>query len=322
MKKFIPVLIVAAAVGLTACSKEAEETTKSDLSEQTEESVVTEVEEDSEEVEETEPTPTPEPTEESTEETTEKTDNDFANIIYETSKPVVTDVSETEKDIVFYRGGQEIEGKLYLPEGDGPFPIVVMSSGLLQPASDYEGKAKGFVSNGYAALTFSFIDYSDPELDPVVIVIEDVLISEITDLEVIMDSLGDLPKVDTDSVYMWGHSIGGLITTYVGCERSSEIKGIIAVEPSLIAGERMYLDIEPAYSLKIYSLMENNETPMVIFVGTHDGFGDMPGVFDKALEAKPTAVLVTIDGADHFFTDDAETELIRISNEYLDEWQH
>lgn len=34
----------------------------------------------------------------------------------------ITDISETEKEICFYRDNLKIYGKMYLPEGEGPFP--------------------------------------------------------------------------------------------------------------------------------------------------------------------------------------------------------
>ena len=59
--------------------------------------------------------------------------SDIIDITYTTEEPVITDISDTEKEITFYRDGMEIEGRLYLPEGDGPFPVIVLCCGLQQP---------------------------------------------------------------------------------------------------------------------------------------------------------------------------------------------
>lgn len=39
----------------------------------------------------------------------------------------------------------------------------------------------------------------------------------------------------------------------------------------------------------------------VIYMGTHDGYGEDPTTFDQVLEIMPSSELVIIDGADHFF---------------------
>ena len=246
--------------------------------------------------------------------------SDIIDIPYTAAAPSVSDISDREIDITFRRDGKRIDGKLFLPEGKGPFPAVILSCGLSQPYTDYVSKATAFAENGYAAVVFSFIDYSDPAFD-----IHDiggdyasVFLSEAADLNTAIDSLGYLPKVDTDSIWLWGHSFGGLVSTYIGCIRSDEIDGIIAVEPALDFGDGLAFDTDPVTTLHIYSLMSETTTNMMIFVGTHDGFGDVPGAFDAAISAMPSADLITVDGADHQFTGKAEAEMVKIACEYLD----
>ena len=63
----------------------------------------------------------------------------------------------TSLDVEFQSEGETVRGDLYLPEGDGPFPVIVMAGGwcyvkeLRQP--DY---AKRFVEKGMAALIFDY----------------------------------------------------------------------------------------------------------------------------------------------------------------------
>lgn len=233
---------------------------------------------------------------------TEELASDEIDITYETAAPVVTDVSATEKSVTFFRDGMEIEGKLYLPEGDGPFPVIVLSCGLMQPYADYVEDARGFASNGYAAVVFSFIGYSDPAGEQN----EDdgkIFLSETADLYAVLDSLDDLPKVESSDVYLWGHSFGGLVTAFAGCERSDELMGLILVEPSLPIGEMLTVAYENGTyeTLRIYDLLKDCKLNTVIYMGTHDGYGEDPASFDKALEVIENGQLVIIDGADHFF---------------------
>lgn len=233
---------------------------------------------------------------------TEELASDDIDITYETADPVITDVSATEKAVTFYRDGMEIEGRLYLPEGDGCFPVVVLSCGLMQPYTDYVDDARAFAANGYAAVVFSFIGYSDPDGENPSDYGE-VFLSETADLYSVLDSLNKLPDVDSSNVYLWGHSFGGLVTAFAGCERASEIKGLILVEPSIPIGEMLTVTNEDGTSetLRIYDLLKDCKLNTVIYMGTHDGYGEDPASFDKALEILENGQLVIIGGADHFF---------------------
>lgn len=228
--------------------------------------------------------------------------SDKISINYSTAEPVITDISDTVKKVTFYRDDMAIEGRLYLPEGDGPFPVIVLCCGLLQPYSDYEADAQGFADNGYAAVVFSFIDYSDPKAENPTDNGK-VFLSETRDLYSVMDSLEYLPRVDSESVYLWGHSFGGFVAAFAGCDRASEVKGMLLAEPSISFGEQLEITYEDGSikTLRIYTLLYTCKLNTVIYMGTHDGFGDDPTSFDQVLRVMPSAELVIIDGSDHFF---------------------
>ena len=144
-------------------------------------------------------------------------------------------------------------------------------------------------------------------------------LSEAADLNAVIDSMSELPKVDTDSIYLWGHSFGGLTSTYVGCTRSDGIKAIIGAEPTLPVGESLKLATKPSATLRIYSLMKGFDKPMLIFMGTHDGFGEEPDAFKDALAASDKVTLKIVDGADHFFDGESETEMVKLACMYMDD---
>ena len=252
---------------------------------------------------------------------TEQTPSDEIDIIYETADPVITDISDTVKQITFYRNGMEIEGKLYLPEGDGPFPVIVLSCGLMQPYEDYEADAQGFADSGYAAVVFSFIDYSDPNGEQP----SDygaVFLSETADLYAVMDSLDSLPGIDTDNVYLWGHSLGGLIAAFAGCNRGSEVKGMLLVEPAIVIGEELAVTYEDGTceTLRIYDLLADCDLNTVIYMGTHDGYGEDPTSFDQVLEVLPSGELVIVEGADHFFEGEYGEMMVEDACEKIASW--
>lgn len=165
-------------------------------------------------------------------------------------------------------------------------------------------------------MVYTFVDYTEDDIHDQD---DKVFLSEIADLNAVLDNLGELSNVDTDSIYLWGHSFGGLTSTYVGIQRSDEIKAIIGVEPTLPVAEKMVLDTEPKATLRIYSLMKDMKIPMLIFTGTHDGFGETPDAFNDALAASDKVELKIIDGADHFFEGEAETEMVKFACIFMDD---
>ena len=247
--------------------------------------------------------------------------SDTVGISYSTAEPVISDISDTVKEITFYRDGMEIEGKLYLPEGDGPFPVIVLCCGLLQPYTDYEADAQGFADNGYAAVVFSFVDYSDPNgAQPTDY--GEVFLSETADLYAVMDSLSLLPESDTSEVYLWGHSFGGLVAAFAGCDKGPEVDGLLLVEPALVIGEELAVTYEDGTceALRIYDLLADCDINTVIYMGTHDGFGDDPTSFDQALEVLASGELVIIEGADHFFEGEYGEMMVEDACEKIASW--
>ena len=98
--------------------------------------------------------------------------------------------------------------------------------------------------------------------------------------------------------------------------------GLILVEPAIIYGEELAVTYEDGFTetLRIYSLLKTCELDTVIYMGTHDGFGDDPTSFDQVLEVMPSAELVIIDGADHFFEGEYGQQMVEDACEKITSW--
>ena len=126
------------------------------------------------------------------------------------------------QDVEFKSCGTTIRAHLYMPEGDGPFPIVVMAGGwcyvkeLVQP--EY---AKTFAAAGIAALVFDYrnFGYSAGEprqhLDPW---------EQIEDYRNAISYAETLPNIRKDRIGIWGISysgghvlVGGAVDPRVKC---------------------------------------------------------------------------------------------------------
>jgi len=110
-------------------------------------------------------------------------------------------------EVEFQSGGVTVRGDLYLPEGEGPFPVVVMAGGwcyvkeLRQP--QYGAK---FVDRGFAVLIFDYryMGASDGEprqhLDPW---------EQIEDYRNAITYLETRSDIDADRIGAWGISYSG-----------------------------------------------------------------------------------------------------------------
>jgi cephalosporin-C deacetylase-like acetyl esterase len=117
-------------------------------------------------------------------------------------------------NVEFKSSGITLRAHLYLPEGEGPFPIVVMAGGwcyvkeLVQP--EY---AKMFAGAGIAALVFDYRNFGDSDgeprqhLDPW---------EQIEDYRNAISFAETLPQVDPDRIGVWGISYSGGHVLVVG----------------------------------------------------------------------------------------------------------
>jgi len=118
------------------------------------------------------------------------------------------------RDVEFKSSGITLRGHLYLPEGTGPFPIVVMAGGwcyvkeLVQP--EY---AKVFAAAGIAALVFDYRNFGDSDgeprqhLDPW---------EQIEDYRNAISFAETLPEIRKDRIGIWGISYSGGHVLVVG----------------------------------------------------------------------------------------------------------
>lgn len=138
----------------------------------------------------------------------------------------------TETDIVF--GGEEfpLEGTLTMPEGEGPFPAVVVVAGsgpnqrdgTIGGGSIYRDLAYGLASQGIASIRYDKRTYSyGPAAAPDGFDIDD----EVTeDAIYAIDYLHTVDAVDTDSIFVVGHSQGGMLAPRIA-QQDGRVAGIV-----------------------------------------------------------------------------------------------
>ena len=304
IRKYIltAVLVLSSAAMMVACSKKPEVTEETELTTETT-------------VETTAATPTPTPTPMPV----------FPKFDYEykVSAPVIEEAEEGSRTryVTFYRDGNPISGKLTVPEGEGPFKTIIISSGLYAHLGRYSGKAQRYCDNGYAVIEFFFQNgsppagYADPDY------LGDFIYEQVLDLYSIIDSTVFIPEIDRSNIYLYGHSMGGLVCTYAGVMRQMEIKGLLLVDPSFYAVDRMNFENGETISTDIYPMLAQCYIPAVIITGTEGSFGEDPNFFDEARAAFPYCDYVVIDGADHHMDGDASDKVVDASIEAMKTWE-
>ena len=216
----------------------------------------------------------------------------------------VKEESEILKKATFYRDGNPIESKIYLPEGEGPFKTVIIVGGLYTNLGYYFEKAKVFNDNGYAVVEMlpTINKLTGDERQEYM---GDFVFEEVQDLLYVMDDLKCFPEIDLSNIYLFGHSVGGLTTLYGGMERQDSIKGITMFEPGFQFPDSEYADTfnfrnEETLRTDFYPFLSECKVPVLIVKGT----GERPGVdfehfYDKAAETIPSCEVISIKGADH-----------------------
>ncbi len=217
------------------------------------------------------------------------------------SDPEIKDEGETIKRVTFYRDGNPIKAKVYLPKGKGPFKTVIILGGMYVDLGYYSGKAQLFNDKGYAVVEMSPTNnklmgvYQLPEF------LGDFVYEQMQDMLSVKDDLKYFPELDQSKVYLFGHSVGGLGAVYAGAECQDSFKGLILIEPSFQYPETMLFENDKKLRTDFYPLLSEFKIPVLIVKGTGDrpDLEDFPHFYDKAVETIPDAKLITVEGADH-----------------------
>lgn len=250
-----------------------------------------------------------------------ETESLYPGFEYTVNAPLVMRSDSNTKPVIFYRDISPIKGRITYPEGEGPFKTVIISSGLYGRLGRYSNKVKSYTERGYAVVEFNFQNgapppgYADPEY------LGDFIYDEVLDLFAVIDSMKYIPDVDLSNLYLYGHSMGGLVASYCGTMRQDQIKGLILVDPSFYAADIMNFEGGETITTDIYPLFAECNIPAVLITGTEGSFGEDPHFFDEAMEAFPNIEYVVIDDADHHMDGAASEKVVERSIEAMTSWE-
>ncbi|MCR4730978.1 MAG: alpha/beta hydrolase [Saccharofermentans sp.] len=239
------------------------------------------------------------------------------NADYSTSDP---SIGYKVRSLTFYRDGNPITARITYPEGSGPYKTIIMSNGLYAYFGRYAALAQRYTTYGYAVIEFQFQNgtapspYKDPKW------LGDFIYEQVLDLYAVLDGAKELPDVDNDNIYLFGHSMGGLVTAYVGTMRQTELKGLILLDPSFYACKIMKFENEKTIRTDIYALISRCFIPVVIISGTKAFACEPRKTADQARVSLPYSEYYVIEGATHSFNGVYGDQVVDISSEVLKKW--
>ena len=120
----------------------------------------------------------------------------------------------------------------YKPDGKDKFPLVIMSHGFNGHKEDHAITAKYFADNGIAVICHTFCgggikaegDFATTQM---------TLFTEKEDLTAILEEAKQWECIDIEKIFLFGASMGGMVSAMTAEENADTIKGLILLYPAL-----------------------------------------------------------------------------------------
>ena len=133
--------------------------------------------------------------------------------------------------ITYPSDGLAITGIMQIPVGEGPFPVIVMNHGYADRSTyssgDGTGRAAEFlVKRGYITLASDYRSWGGSNTGPSLF--HTGLAVDVINL---MNAIPSIPQADPSRIGMWGHSMGGGITTKI-LTVDSRVKAAVLYAPN------------------------------------------------------------------------------------------
>ena len=128
---------------------------------------------------------------------------------------LATELEYTRFLISYPSDGLTITGILQIPTGEGPFPVIVMNHGYFnredfESGSGSDRAAEFLVKRGYITVASDYRSWGGSDIGPSLF--HTGLVIDVVNL---MNAIPSIPQADPNRIGMWGHSMGGGITTKI-----------------------------------------------------------------------------------------------------------
>ena len=135
------------------------------------------------------------------------------------------------EELIIKDNGKEIYGKIYMPTQEGKYPTIIMCHGYNGCNTDFVNECRYYAQNGYVAYSFDFSGGSTRSKSKGSST-EMTIFTEKEDLITVFNHIKTLDKVNTDRIFLFGGSQGGLVAAMAAEELADEVKALITYFPA------------------------------------------------------------------------------------------
>lgn len=181
--------------------------------------------------------------------------------------------SYTEKEVVIGDGKWKLPGILTVPEGKGPFPVVVLVHGsgpndmdeTMGPLKPFEDIAVGLASKNIAVLRYNKRSF---EYNASYAAIKKATVKDevIDDTFAAINYLAALPQIDTSRIFVLGHSQGAMLMPRI---ISADKKGLIKGAVMMSGNSRPLQDVTMDQYRYFYKLGQLNKEQLDYYINQY-----------------------------------------------------
>lgn len=224
------------------------------------------------------------------------------------------------------RDGLTINGVAYIPDGIQKAPTVIMSHGFNSNYVSNIAYAETLAESGIASYTFDFCGGSTGSTSDGSM-LEMSVLTEVADLNAVIDTMKTLDFVDTDNIFLLGRSQGGFVSALTAARRADDIQGMVLFYPAFVIqkdASKAYPDVskiperttvlgvtvgrkyyEDALTLDFHNNIQGYTKDVLLIHGDRDSLVPL-SYSEEAVEAYASAELIVLEGAGHgFYGEDA-----------------
>ncbi len=241
------------------------------------------------------------------------------------------------KEIPIDKNDKHIYGKAYILKGKKR-PLVILAHGLASSHKEGILYAEKLVDNGYNVYLFDFCG-GGPKSKSSGKTTEMSIMTEVNDLEIVINQAKTWDFVDTNNIFIIGSSQGGIVAAIVASRCMKDIKGLILKYPAFAIPDQVHEQFESLESLPevadifnwltvgriyaediwdydVYEEIKKYNKPTLILHGDKDILAPI-SYSKKANELYPNSEFYTIKGAGHGFTGEAFDKSVKYILDYL-----
>lgn len=245
--------------------------------------------------------------------------------------------SYRQQEIELENQGQRIYGVAYIPNTEmDKVPLVICSHGLGGSYSTNAAYAEQLASHGIAAYCFDFRGGGGSRSEGNTT--EMSVMTEVSDLEVVMEAASGWDFVDENRIVLLGTSQGGIVSAITAARHTDRIAGLVLMYPAFLVSDAIHeqfasLDevpdsyrfnwiiagrpyAEDMWDYDVYEEIGNYTDKVLLLHGSADSIVPV-SYSDRAAEIYADVEYYVIDGAGHGFSGSAFDEAVGYIFDYL-----